>query len=278
MTILVTGATGNVGGEVVRAVAAAGGKPRALVRNEKQRSKVFDGAETAVGDLNDPASLAAALDGVTGAFVLSGYADMTGLLAAIRDAGAQRVVQLSGSSAGLDNLDNAVTAYMARSEDAVRGSGLPYTILRPSAFMSNTYEWAPQLAEGDTVRAAFPDVAAAVIDPADIGAVAAAALVGGGHDGQIYRLTGPEALLPADRARILGEVLGREISFVGLSNDQARVEMSAAMPIEYVNAFFNFYVDGALDESPVLPTVSTILGRPPRTFHTWAATHSPAFK
>ncbi|WP_222854108.1 NmrA family NAD(P)-binding protein [Fodinicola acaciae] len=276
MTILVTGATGNVGGEVVRAVAAAGGKPRALVRNENR--PVFQGAEVAVGDLNDPSSMAAALEGITGAFVLSGYADMTGLLAAIRDAGAKRVVQLSGGSAGLDNLDNAVTAYMARSEQAVRASGVPYTILRPSAFMSNTFEWTSQLAESDTVRAAFPDVAAAVIDPADIAAVAAAALVGGGHEGQTYRLTGPGALLPADRARILGEVLGRDISFVGLTNEQAREEMTAAMPVEYVNAFFNFYVEGALDESPVLPTVSDILGRPPRTFRDWCTTHAAAFQ
>ncbi|WP_279582513.1 NmrA family NAD(P)-binding protein [Fodinicola feengrottensis] len=268
MTVVIAGATGNVGSEVLRAVLAAGGKARGLVRAEKQ---LPEGAEVAIGDLNDPASLADAFQGATAAFLLSGYADMTGLLAAVQRAGLERVVLLSGGSAELGDLSNAVSAYMVRSEVAVRESGVPFTILRPSMFMTNTLDWLPQLRESDVVRAAFPDVAAAVLDPADIGAVAATALLNTGHENRTYRLTGPEALTPADRVRILAGILGRDLRFEGLSNEAARAQMTAAMPVEYVDAFFSFYVDGTLDESPVLPTVTDILGRPPRTFREWGA-------
>jgi uncharacterized protein YbjT (DUF2867 family) len=185
-------------------------------------------------------------------------------------------VLLSGSSVESGDLDNAVAAYQIRSERAVLDSGVPHTFLRPSAFMSNALQWADQLARGDVVRAGFPDVAAAVIDPADIGAVAATALAGG-YEGVALRLTGPEPLRPADRVRVLGEVLGRDLRFEGLTDEQTRAEYAASMPAEYVEAFFKFYADGDLDESPVLPTVREVLGREPRTFRDWAVAHAGAF-
>jgi len=140
----------------------------------------------------------------------------------------------------------------------------------------------PEIAARHHLELAAPVVEAALIEAGvsldDIGAVAATALVKTGHEGETYRLSGPEALLPADRLRILGSVLGRELRFEGLSNEEARAQMTAAMPVEYVNAFFSFYVDGTLDESPVLPTVTEILGRPPRTFRQWAEAHTAAFQ
>ena len=77
--------------------------------------------------------------------------------------------------------------------------------------------------------------------------------------------------------QILGQALGRDLRFEA-QGDEARAEMSASMPPEYVDAFFNFYVDGALDESPVLPTVAGLTGRAPRTFAQWAAAHADAFR
>jgi uncharacterized protein YbjT (DUF2867 family) len=274
--ILVTGATGNIGGEVVRALAAAGEAVRAVSRKEP-RTPWPDGVEAAIGDLNDPGSMAGPLAGVDAAFLMSGYDDMPGLLARVREAGVARVVLLSSSSVPGGDRDNAVAAYHIASEEAVEKSGVPHTFLRPSAFMSNAVQWADQLAAGDVVRVAFPDVPAAVIDPADIGAVAAKVLAEGGHDGEALRLTGPEALLPAERLRILGEVLGRDLRFEGLTDEQTRAEYSASMPEEYVEAFFKFYVDGDLDESPVLPTVAEVLGREPRTFRDWATAHAGEF-
>ncbi|HEY2204434.1 MAG TPA: NAD(P)H-binding protein [Pseudonocardia sp.] len=266
---LITGATGNVGGELVRALTGAGEPVRALLR--PGRTPPPD-AEAAVGDLNDPESLRPALTGVTGLFLLPGYRDTSAVLAEAARAGVRRVVLLSGASADGDP-GNAITRYMAASESAVRASGLPATVLRPSAFMSNTLQWLPQLRAGDLVRAPFAAVAAATVDPADIAAVAALALRTEDHAGRTYRLTGPEPLRPADRVAVLAEVLGRPLWFEAQPDDEARAELSASMPAEFVDAFFDFYVGGTLDESPVLPTVPELTGRPARTFREWAEAH-----
>jgi uncharacterized protein YbjT (DUF2867 family) len=273
--LLVTGATGNVGAEVVRALAGTGEPVRALTRSA---GALPAGVEAVTGDLNRPESLSDALAGIRGVFLLPGYEDMDGVLAAMRDAGVERVVLLSGSSAASGDTSNAVTAYMLRSEAAVTGSGIPWTILRPYAFMSNALRWRDQLREGDVVREPFAGVAVAVLDPQDIAEVAASALRADGHDCRTYVLSGPEALLPADRVRILGEVLGRELRLEALSDADARAKMSAEMPAAYVDAFFDFYVDGNLDESQVQPTVEAVLGRAPRSFEQWAAAHADAFQ
>jgi uncharacterized protein YbjT (DUF2867 family) len=191
--ILVTGAAGNVGGELVRALTGAGQPVRALVRPAGQ-GRFPPGAEAVTGDLNDPASLRPALDGTDGIFLLPGYADMSGVLAEARRAGVRTVVQLSGMSAASGDMTNAITAYMASSERAARESGLAWTILRPAMFMSNTFQWAPQLRAGDVVRAPFGQVRAAVTDPADVAAVAALALTAPGHEGRVYELSGPQPL------------------------------------------------------------------------------------
>ena len=199
-----------------------------------------------------------------------------GVVAQARTAGVDRIVLLSGSSAATGDTSNAVSAYMLRSEGAVRRSGLPFTILRPFGFMSNALRWRDQLQAGDVVVEPFADVAVAVIDPADIGAVAASALLDSGHEGRSYVLSGPEALRPADR--ILGAALGRSLRVEPQSNEDARAQMTSQMPGEYVDAFFDFYVDGSLDESQVLPTVHEVLGRAPRAFEEWAAAHVEAFR
>jgi uncharacterized protein YbjT (DUF2867 family) len=160
----------------------------------------------------------------------------------------------------------------------VRASGLAWTFLQPDSFMSNTLAWAEQLQAGDVVRAPFANVRVATIDPLDIAAVAAVALTADGHAGRSYRLSGPESLLPADRVAILAGVLGRDLRFAPQPDDDARAEMSASMPAEYVDAFFRFFVDGTLDESEVLPTVEDVTGRPPRTFARWAEAHADAFR
>jgi uncharacterized protein YbjT (DUF2867 family) len=276
--ILVTGTTGNVGAEVVRASVAAGQEVRALVRDPAEAA-LAAGVETAVGDLNRPDSLSGALVGVRGVFLLPGYADMPGLVAEMDRADVEHVVLLSSGAAADGDMSNAVSRYMIESEDAVRESGVPCTILRASGFMSNALrDWLPQLRAGDVVRAPFADVRIAAIDPFDIAAVAAAAFSARAHGGRIYRLTGPESLLPSEQVRVLGAVLGRELRFVAQSDAEARAEMGRAMPAEYVEAFFSYFVDGTYDDSAVLPTVEELTGRPPRTFEQWAIAHADAFR
>lgn len=272
--ILVTGSTGHVGGELLRALVAGGRPVRGLVRSEA--AALPEGVVRAVGDLNVPESLRSALTGVDGLFMMPGYP--AGVLAEAAEAGVERVVLLSGGSAvHATDTDNAVSQYMISSEEAVTSSGLDWTILRPTYFMSNTFEWAPQLRAGDVVRAPFADTSVAAIDPLDIAAVAAEVLVGDGHAGQAYRITGPESLLPAERLARLARVLGRELRFEAEPDDEAWARMSAAMPEKYVRAFFSFYVDRTLDESEVLGTVADVTGRPARTFDQWAGVHADAF-
>ncbi|MHA6617812.1 NAD(P)H-binding protein [Pseudonocardia sp. DLS-67] len=273
--ILVSGATGNVGRELVRALVDRKTPVRALARRD---GGPIEGAERVVGDLDHPETLRPVLEGVSGLFLLPGYQDMPGVLAAARDAGVSRVVQLSGGSAGSGDTSNAVSAYMIRTEEAVRAGGIPWTLLRPYGFMTNALEWAPQLRAGDVVRAPFGGVRVAVIDPADIAAVAATALIEDGHAGRVHALSGPEPLLPADRVRVLGEVLGRDLRFEAQPDDEAWTDMTARMPEAYVRAFFDFYVAGSLDESAVLPTVQEVTGRAPRAFRDWARAHADAFR
>ncbi|WP_407560393.1 NAD(P)H-binding protein [Streptomyces sp. 184] len=273
---LVAGAGGNVGSEVVRALAEQGAEVRALSRGGELPG-LPRRATAVAGDLDDPASLAGPLDGVDGVFLLPGYRDMPGLLAQAVRAGVTRVALLSGRSAASGDMGNAVTAYMVRSEEAVRAAGIPWTVVRPSAFAANALRWLPQLRAGDVVRGPFADVPVACIDPYDVGEVVADTLLGDGHEGQVYELSGPEPLLPAEQVTLLGDVLDRPLRFEGLDDVTARAEMAAAMPREYVDAFFDFYRGGALDESPVLPTVYDITGREPRTFEQWAQTHADAF-
>jgi uncharacterized protein YbjT (DUF2867 family) len=177
--ILVTGATGNVGGELVRALLEDGRHVRALIRPGTQAPP---GAEGVEGDLDRPETLAPALQGVRGAFLLSGFKDMPGLVTEVAHAGLEHVVLLSSGAVVGGEKSNAVTRYNMLSEDDVRESGVPWTILRPSGYMANALRWLPQLRKGDVVRAPFADVAVAAIDPLDIVAVAARALTTSGHE------------------------------------------------------------------------------------------------
>jgi uncharacterized protein YbjT (DUF2867 family) len=273
---LVSGATGNVGAQVVRALHAANEPVRALARGDRPAA-LAPGVDVVTGDLNQPDSLTNALAGARGVFLLSGYADMAGLVSKMAEAGVQRVVLLSGNSAANGDPSNAVSAYMMRSEAAVRGPTMAWTILRPYGFFSNALQWAVQLRAGDVVSAPFAHVPIAAIDPADIAAVATLALTTDDHVGATYHLSGPEPIVAADRVRILGQVLGRNLRLHPQPDDEARQQMSTEMPVEYVDAFFSFFVDGTLDESQVLPTVPQLLHRPARSFGQWASQHADAF-
>jgi uncharacterized protein YbjT (DUF2867 family) len=273
--ILVTGATGNVGRELVRQLAEDGEEVAALIRRDEDRARLPSGVHGVVGDLNRAQPWAPALSGVRAAHLLAGYDGLDELLAAMRDAGVERVTLQSSSSVPVGDMTNAVARYHILSEQAVRDSGVAWTFIQPNSFMTNALRW--QLRAGDTIRLPFANVPIATIDPADIAAVAAAALTTNRHEGRSYRVSGPESLLPAEQVAILAKVLGRDLRFEAQSDEEAHAEMTASMPAEYVDAFFSFFVEGTIDESTVLPTVEDVLGRPPRRFEDWARTHAGAF-
>lgn len=271
-THLVAGATGTVGREVVRELLERGHRVRALTRDPAKAS-FADGIEAVRGDLTDPASIEAALQGVTGLHLITfaGAAFQpleTGpeIVRLAREAGVRRVTVLNGG--GPTPL-----------EDAVRAGGLDWTVLMPVEFMANTLEWAEGIRAEDTVRAPFADRLSALVHEGDIGAVAAVALSEEGHAGREYLITGPQALTLRDRVAVLAEARGKDIALVELSEEEAAAGMRAEGQDEGTIAWLlDVYRNTPPEGRTVLDTVERVTGRPARPFTTWAHTHAPTFR
>jgi uncharacterized protein YbjT (DUF2867 family) len=273
--ILVTGATGNVGRELVRDLVTRGVAVRAAARRERGMPQPA-GVEVVSVDLSDPQSLTPALIGVDQVFLLGGFATPE-LLGHLRAAGVEHVVLLTSRCVIGGRSDNAITRMWLDAEAAVKTSAIAWTILRPSGFQSNVLRWLPQLRDGDVVRTPWPDVPIAAVDPADIAAVAATVLTEPGHEQTAAALSGPQPLTPGEQVATLARVLERPLHFEPLSDEQARSEMRADTPEDFIDAFFRFFSDGEFDDSGVLDTVHRITGHRPRTFEQWARAHADAF-
>jgi uncharacterized protein YbjT (DUF2867 family) len=187
----------------------------------------------------------------------------------------KHVVKLSVLGAETEGMTFA--KWHRANEKKLEASGLAWTFLRCGNFMTSALMNAGSIREQGKIFLPTGEGKTAVIDPADIGAVAAAALTSSAHDGHTYRLTGPEAMRPAEQIARLSAGLGRAIPFVELPEAEAREELHQTMPAAYAEAFINFYLEGALDESPVLPAVAEVTGRAPRTFEEWIAAHREQF-
>ena len=281
--ILVTGATGTVGRELVTELARRGAKVRALSRNPAAAAFPA-GVETVAADLGDPATLGLALAGIERVFMLTtGPARLEheiSLVAAARRAGAASLVKLSALTVEDDTADDIITQWHRGAEQAVTGSGLAWTILRPGAFMSNTLSWAGMIRHQGQVFAPFIDVRTVAIDPADVAACAAAALLNDGHQGRAYPLTGPELVSARDQTAVLGEVLGREIGITEVPAEATRTGMiQAGAPAEIADAVLATGAGaGTGPGALVQPGVWRLTGHKPRTFRDWAAGHAAAFR
>lgn len=273
--ILVTGATGTVGREVVRLLHSSGNKVRALSRNpEKGNFPVGVGA--VAGDLKKPETLPAALDGVEKVFwVLPFDADLSFAQIALQH-GVQHIVLLSALAVEFGP-DNAIARHHINAEQAIRETGADWTFVRPTAFMTNALQWAESVRTQGLARVPFGDISTPSVDSRDIAAVAAKALSSDGHAGKIYTLTGPESLTPRQQVRIVGELLGRDLGFESIPDGIAREHMLRHTPAEIVDAVFDLNKRGQ-DFAAVLPTVEEVTGRAPFTFKQWAIAHIEAFR
>jgi uncharacterized protein YbjT (DUF2867 family) len=282
--ILVTGATGHVGGELVRRLTAAGEPVRAMTRRPAG-ARLPEGVEVVYGDADDPASLEAAFAGASAAFLMSAQGVGTApgpthdlaLARAAARAGVRRLVKLSVLDAGAGT--DVIAHWHAEAESAVTDPSRDWawTLLRPGRFMSNALQWAAQLRAGDEVAVPFADRPAASIDPADLAELAAHALTTDEHAGATYELSGPQALTPAGELAILGEVLDRDLRLRPVPSDAARAGMSRyGFPPDVVDAIMRRTLESDRG-AEVLPTLPKLLGHPARTFEDWARAHSESF-
>jgi uncharacterized protein YbjT (DUF2867 family) len=271
--IVVTGATGNVGRPLVEMLAAAGERVTALAR--RPVGGLPPGVTFHAADLADARSVRPLLDGAEALFLLVAGEDPQGVLDAAKAAGVGRVVLLSSQGAATRP---GMYPHPRAFEDAVTGSALAWTVLRPGGFASNAYAWAQSVRTQRTVFAPFGDVGLPTIDPADIAEVAAVALRGDGHTGRVYELTGPALSTPRQRTQVIADALGAPIRFVELTRDQARAEMLKAMPEPVVDGTLAILGQPTPAEQRISPDVAQVLGRAPRTFQDWLHRNVPAFQ
>lgn len=280
--ILVTGATGTIGSEVVRQLAARGEKVRALTRNP-EKAQVPTGVETARGHHADRASVQAAMTGIEVAFLVGVFGPDDaehdrGLVEAARAAGVRRIVKLSGIGAG-DPAIGPVGTWHVPGEQAVRKSGLEWTVLRPSAFASNTLGWAASVRSGSPIPNTSGTGGQGVVDPRDVSEVAVAALLDPGHAGRTYTLTGPEVLTVPDQAAVLAGVLGHLVEVRDLTSAEAREYL---LGLGFSDTFIDaseisraYVRDGG--NEVVTEDVGEVLGRSARTYREWVEEHRGMF-
>jgi uncharacterized protein YbjT (DUF2867 family) len=282
--ILVTGATGHIGSELVRLLAEQGAPARALVHSPDKAAPIQRlGLETALGDYEQPDTLDAAMKDCDQLFLLSPPSPRQPqqeqhVIDAARRAGVGHVVKQSVPWAGPD-APVVFSRWHGQVEEHLAQSGLAYTLLRPSSFMQNFLMSAQQVANQGVLYGMFGEGRVAFIDTRDIAAVAAELLTSPGHQGASYTLTGPEALSAAEVAERLAVATGRQVRSVDLGADAFRQALAGAgMP--------GWLVDGVVEGNTMLATdhgaavtdeVARLTGRPPRTFAQFAADHRVAF-
>ncbi|HEV2707409.1 MAG TPA: SDR family oxidoreductase [Pyrinomonadaceae bacterium] len=283
--ILLTGATGTTGGDVVKELAGAGRRDvRVMVRDTKKAGALgAHGFEVGSGDFDDAASLDAALAGVETALLLPPpdpqmVERQSRFIAAARRAGVGRIVKLSAFGADASAAEG-FARWHGLSEDELRASGLAWTILRPNFFMQNMLNSAHSIREQGVFYQPVGDARASFVDTRDVAAVTARVLTEDAHEGQTYILTGAEALSYQDVAERLSQATGRTISYVGISPEQFRAgALDAGLPAWLVDALERLnqtFASGAA--AVVTDAVRVLTKREPLTFADFARDYAQAF-
>jgi len=282
--ILVTGATGTNGKEVVKLLSKGGAQVKAMVRKKADADSIrLPGVEVVEGDFAAPESLKGALQGVDRAFLLTPYVPdqvslQTEFVKAAKAAGVKHLVKFSVWGA-----DTKSTASIMRQhgeiEKFIESAGLPYTFLRPNSFMQNFFSSAATIAQG-ALYAPAGDSRVSVVDARDNAAVAARALTESGHEGKTYEITGPEALTHAQAAAKLGAVIGKTVNYVSVAPEQFKATLLQYGVPEWMadglNELYAYYV--ADKASRVTDTVERVAGKSPITFDQFAKDHASVFK
>lgn len=283
--ILVTGATGTIGSEVVRGLVKRGVAVRATTRDPSRVTMPSD-VEVVRADFGDPPSLRSAASGVTTLFLLSAAGPTLpehdlAMIDAAREAGVRKVVMLSAIRT--DEMERfrggLLGSWHRPGEQAVRDSGMAWTVLRPTSFASNSLQWAGAIRAGEPIPNAMGAGRQGIIDPRDVSAVAVETLVSPGHDGAVHTLTGPDLLTVEDQAEALTRVLRRAVTTVDTPPERMREQLlGSGVDPAYVEVFVaGADLVRAGGNAVVTDTVERVLGRRPGGYEAWAADHRADF-
>jgi len=282
--ILVTGATGNNGQELVRQLTALGQRVRALVRNPSEAAKLKSpNLELAVGDFDRPETLHSALRGADQAFLLTPVAERSDqwqkdFIEAARRAGVKHLVKFSGMGAGFDTKSELLRLHY-QTDLILRKSGIPFTILQPNSFHQNMLSSVATIKAQSKFYWPLKNAPQSTVDIRDISAVAAKVFTTSGHEGKTYVITGPEALTFHQVAEKLSSVLGRKIDYVDVPPEAAADGMrQSGMPewsVRAVTELLGYFASGAA--ATVTNTIPSLLGRPAISFEQFAKDHRAAF-
>jgi uncharacterized protein YbjT (DUF2867 family) len=285
-TILVTGATGNIGRILVKELAAANVTARALVRSREKAEGIEKlGLEAVIGDLDKPETLKPALKGIEKVFLLSApdprQVELQGnLIKAAKTEGVRHIIKLS--AIGVDRGEDSFTlARLHReTEEEIERSGIDYTHLRPNGFMQNALMFAGTIKSQGAFYAPLGDAKVSYVDARDVAAVAFSTLTKDGHEGKAYEITGPESLAYTDVAHELSTATGREVKYVDVPMEAARQAMLGMGLSEWLAdalvELFNFYRDGGAER--VTNAVREVTGRAPISLAQFARDYAEAFK
>ena len=277
--VLVTGATGRIGRVVIDRLLDAGVPVRALTHRAEAAATLPANVDVVTGDLTVPESLDAGLHDVGAVFLV--WTAPPATVAAVVErlaTSARRVVFLSSphqTPHPFFQQPNPMAVLHADIERLIAAAGLESTIIRPGMLASNALNWwATAIRAGGVVRWPYGAAETAPVDDRDVAAVAARTLYQDGHAGGDYVLTGPESLSQAEQVSIIGDVVGRRITFAELSPDDFRRETEGSWPRPVVDMLLAAW--GATMGRPafITSTVFDILGSPPRSFRQWVADHA----
>ncbi len=281
--ILVLGATGTIGSEVVKQLVEAGQSVRALVR-DPDKVKLPSAVEIVVADLSKPKTLGPAFAGVDQAFVASNGQDIAALEAnafdAAERAGVKHIAKLSGRHLDADFMQGTPLAQNQNaSEKRLRELGIPWTIVRPGFFASNFLLW---IAPGtEVVALPVGDGADTPTDPRDIAAVFVHVLTQPGHEGKIYEITGPEYLSYREMVRRISVAINVPMTLVDAPKQTVAEGMVAAgIPRTQAEGLMRYFDEGVKAGKiyPPTTTISELLGRPPHSFDDWLRDNTSALK
>ena len=282
--ILVTGATGTVGSQLVRELLKRDAQTRALVRS-REKAAMFDGlnVEIAMGNLEDPPSVAAALEGVSHLFLLTAVPANqveleTRLLGAAAQAGVEHIVKLSASNVSEDS-DINFFRWHREIERRIEESGIGWTHVQPNNFFQNTLFQLESIREQGSFFGPFGAGRVASVDTRDVAEVAAIALTDPACAGAALELTGPAAITHDEMAATLSKALGREIGYHNVSLEDFHAGMlEHGQPSYFADGLTTLYgqlAEGA--QSRVTDTIEALTGRPARSFADFAADYVDAF-